>query len=52
MKKIKSIAALSLAVMMICGMASCGNTESNEGGNDNERIITKGEGQFNHNVQR
>ena len=40
MKKIKSIAALSLAVMMICGMASCGNTESNEGGNDKPATST------------
>lgn len=26
MKKIKSIAALSLAVLMMAGMAGCGNT--------------------------
>ena len=40
MKKIKSIAALSLAVMMICGMASCGPA-ANDGGDDTKPAATQ-----------
>ena len=32
MKKIKSIAALSLAFLMMAGMAGCGNTAGGNGG--------------------
>ena len=34
MKKIKSIAALSLAVLMMAGMAGCGNTAGGNEGAD------------------